>query len=178
MRPHRESPRGHSSDIGISWLAIYGSQQMPTMDWYFEDFAKGMSIEVGGRCVSEKEILAFATEYDPQPFHTDPQAAAASIYGSLIASGWQTCSIMMRLVVDGFLKTAANMGSPGVDEVRWLKPLHAGDTLYVKLTVTGVRAIGSMPDRGLMCSLWEGRNQYGELLVTLRCKAMFQRRPA
>jgi len=96
--------------------------------WYFEDFAPGQDIDLGTRTVTEEEIVTFAREYDPQPFHVDRDAAAHSIYGGVIASGWHTCGMMMRMVVDGLLKRSASMGSPGLDGVRWLAPVRAGDT--------------------------------------------------
>ncbi|MGI4846563.1 MAG: MaoC family dehydratase [Janthinobacterium lividum] len=137
-----------------------------------------MTLDVGSRTITEKEIVAFATEYDPQPFHVDQEAAARSIYGGVIASGWQTCAIMMRLVVDSFMNASSGMGSPGVDELRWIKPLRGGDTLRVTVAVTGVRGSSSKPDRGVMNSTWEGYNQHGELVVSLKAMALFMRRPA
>jgi len=100
--------------------------------WYFEDFAPGQDIDLGTRTVTEEEIVAFARAYDPQPFHVDRDAAAHSIYGGVIASGWHTCGMMMRMVVDGLLNRSASMGSPGLDGVRWLAPVRAGDTLNVR----------------------------------------------
>ena len=100
--------------------------------WYFDDFAPGQDIDLGTRTVTEEEIVAFARDYDPQPFHVDREAAAHSIYGGVIASGWHTCGMMMRMVVDGLLNRSASMGSPGLDGVRWLAPVRAGDTLNVR----------------------------------------------
>jgi acyl dehydratase len=146
--------------------------------WYFEDLEIGKAIEVGSRTVTEEEIVAFATEYDPQPFHVDADAAGKSIYGGLIASGWHTCSMMMRIMVDGFLAEAASLGSPGVDEIRWLKPVRGGDTLTVTSTATEAHASTSKPDRGVVHTVWEGRNQRGELVATVKGKGMFLRRPS
>ena len=95
---------------------------MSQLKWYFEDFEVGKTVDVGSRTVTEEEIIAFATAFDPQPFHIDKDAAAHSIFGGVIASGWHTCSMMMRMMVDGFLRDSSSMGSPGVDEVRWIKP--------------------------------------------------------
>ena len=97
---------------------------MSQLKWYFEDFEPGKTIDVGSCTVSEEEIIDFASKYDPQPFHVDKAIAEKSIYGSIIASGWHTCAMIMRLMVDGFLKEAASLGSPGVDEIRWIKPVE------------------------------------------------------
>jgi acyl dehydratase len=144
--------------------------------WYFEDFEVGRTIEVGKRTVSEEEIVEFATQFDPQPFHVDKDAAAKSIYGGIIASGWHTCSMMMRLMVDGFLKGAASMGSPGVDEVRWIKPVRGGDTLTVTTTALEKRESTSKPDRGVVVTKWEARNQHGEVVATIKGMGMFKRK--
>jgi acyl dehydratase len=150
---------------------------MSQLKWYFEDFEVGKTIEVGSRIVSEEEIIDFATKFDPQPFHVDQDAAARSIYGGIIASGWHTCGMMMRLMVDGFLKEAASLGSPGVDEIRWIKPVRGGDTLTVSTTALETRPSGSKPDRGVIVTLWEAKNQHGELVATIKGMGMFQRRP-
>jgi acyl dehydratase len=123
---------------------------MAQLKWYFEDFEPGRTIPVGSRTVNQDEIIAFARQFDPQPFHVDPEAAAKSMFGGIIASGWHTCSMMMRMMVDGFLSEAASLGSPGVDEIRWLKPVRAGDTLAVTTTVLDARPSSSRPDRGVV----------------------------
>jgi acyl dehydratase len=145
--------------------------------WYFEDFFEGQEINLGTRSVTEEEIIEFATRYDPQPFHVDREAAAASIYGGVIASGWQTCSMMMRMVVDGLMCTASSMGSPGLDSVRWLQPVRAGDTLSVRYLTTKVKASSSKPDRGVVWSKWVATNQRGEDVCTIEGMGMFGRRP-
>jgi len=150
---------------------------MSQLKWYFEDFEIGRSIEVGSFTFSEEEIVAFATQFDPQPFHINREAAAKSIYGGLIASGWHTCSMMMRLMVDNFLREAASLGSPGVDELRWLKPVRAGDTLTVTNTVLDARPSTSKADRGVVHTEWRAVNQRGELAVTVKGMGMFLRRP-
>ncbi|MCA1245818.1 MaoC family dehydratase [Massilia sp. MS-15] len=146
--------------------------------WYFEDFFAGQEIDLGERCVSEEEIVAFARAYDPQPFHVDREAAGASIYGGVIASGWHTCSMMMRMVVDGLMCAASSMGSPGLDGVRWLRPVRAGDTLRVRYLTTAVKASASKPDRGVVWSKWTATNQHGEEVCTIEGMGMFGRRPA
>ncbi len=145
---------------------------------YFEDFVVGQEIDLGERTVSEEEIIAFAREFDPQPFHVDRAAAGASIYGGVIASGWHTCSMMMRMVVDGLMGNASSMGSPGLEGVRWLKPLRAGDTLKVRYITTQVKASHSKPDRGVVWSTWVASNQHGEEICTIEGMGMFGRRPA
>lgn len=145
---------------------------------YFEDFEVGSRRELGSYLVTEEEILAFARQYDPQPFHIDKEAAAGSIYGGLISSGWMTCSIMMRLLVLSTTGKSASMGSPGVDEIRWLKPVYAGDTLTVVLNVLDTRPSQSRPDRGIVHTQWEATNQRGELVCTVKGMGMYGRRPA
>ncbi len=145
--------------------------------WYFEDFYEGQEIDLGRREVSEDEIIAFARQFDPQPFHVDREAAAKSIYGSVIASGWHTCSMMMRMVVDGLMANASSMGSPGLDSVRWKQPVRAGDTLAVRYITTRVKASASRPDRGVAWSKWIATNQHGEEVCTVEGMGMFARRP-
>lgn len=145
--------------------------------WYFEDFKVGESLEIGSRTVTEEEIISFATQFDPQPFHVDRDAATQSIFGGLIASGWHTCSMMMRLMVDGFLNQSASMGSPGIDQLRWLKPVRAGDTLTLNLVTLESKPSSSKPDRGVVVSEWRATNQHGELVLTIKGLGMFGRRP-
>ncbi len=146
--------------------------------WYFEDFVVGATIPVGTRTVTEEEIIVFARQFDPQPFHVDQEAAAKSMFGGIIASGWHTCSMIMRLMVDGFLKESTSLGSPGVDEVRWIKPVRGGDTLSVTTTILDVKPSGSRPDRGVVWTEWRASNQHGELVATIKGMGMFGRRPA
>lgn len=135
---------------------------------YFEDYPVGASTEVGAVTVSEAEVLEFARRYDPQPFHVDAEAAARSIYGGLIASGWHTCALMMRVLVDShWLSPASSLGSPGVDEVRWLLPVRPGDTLTVRATVLEARRSRSKPDRGVVRSRLEAVNQLGATVLSL-----------
>ncbi|GAB3444313.1 MaoC family dehydratase [Massilia solisilvae] len=146
--------------------------------WYFEDFYPGQEIDLGKRTVAEEEIIAFAREFDPQPFHIDREAAAHSIYGGVIASGWHTCSMMMRMVVDGLMCSASSMGSPGLDGVRWLQPVRAGDTLAVRYLTVKVKPSNSRPDRGVVWSKWVATNQRGEEVCIIEGMGMFGRRPA
>lgn len=150
---------------------------MSEVEWYFEDFEVGKTIEVGQRSVTEEEIIAFAKQFDPQPFHVDKEAAAKSIYGGIIASGWHTCSMMMRMMVDSIVSSASSLGSPGLDEVRWLKPVRGGDSLTVSTTVLEAKPSASKPDRGVVLTVWEARNQHGEMVATVKGKGMYLRRP-
>lgn len=145
--------------------------------WYFEDFEPGQDIDLGMRTVTEDEIVAFARDYDPQPFHVDHDAAAQSIYGGVIASGWHTCAMMMRLVVDGLLGRSSSMGSPGLEGVRWLAPVRAGDILNVRYRTVQVKASASKRDRGVVWSMWVAVNQRGETVCTIEGMGMFGRRP-
>ena len=147
------------------------------MTRYFEDFKPGDVMESGGYTITRASILAFARDYDPQPFHTDEEAARHTIYGGLIASGWQTAAILMRLCWDTLLHDCAGLGSPGIDELRWLKPVRPGDTLTLRYTVADVVPSRSKPDRGIVRSLSEMRNQRGEVVLTMKGLGMFSRRP-
>lgn len=143
---------------------------------YFEDFAPGSIAEFGPRSVTREEIIAFAAEFDPQPMHLDEGAARASMLGGLAASGWHTCSILMRMIYDGFLFESASMGSPGVDEVRWLAPVRPGDTLTIRRTVLDARVSNSKPDRGFVTLRFEVLNQAGRPVMTLKTPMMIARR--
>ena len=145
---------------------------------YFEDFPPGDVRESPARTVTREEMLAFARAFDPQPFHTDEDAAGTTIYGGLIASGWHTIAIYMRLMWDSYLKDTASLGSPGVDEVRWLKPVRPGDTLRARFTVVEAVPSRSKPDRGVVRSFSQVFNQYGEVVMSLRGLGLFARRPA
>jgi acyl dehydratase len=144
---------------------------------YFEDFEPGSVRDLGERKVTEAEILAFARDFDPQPFHTDPEAARASPYGGLIASGWHTCAMVMRMMCEGYLLDSASMGSPGVDEVRWTAPVRPGDTLHATAEVLEARASTSKPDRGVVRSRWRVVNQDGVQVLSMTGMGMFGRRP-
>ena len=145
---------------------------------YFEDFRVGEVLTLGSRTVSEAEIMDFARQFDPQPFHTDPERAKASVFGGLIASGWHTASLYMRLLCDGFIaKIAESLGSPGVDKVEWLKPVRPGDTLTGRVTILELTPSRSRPDRGTIRTLGEMLNQKGEVVMTIRGVGFFGRRP-
>jgi len=144
---------------------------------YFEDFRPGQVIELGSREVTEAEIIAFAQQFDPQYFHTDPQAAAASVWGGLVASGWHTMAMYMRLLVDGFLRDVASLASPGIDEIRWLRPVRPGDRIRARLTLLEAIPSQSNADRGTFKQLGELFNQKGELVMSFKPIALIGRRP-
>lgn len=144
---------------------------------YLEDFKAGSTLHCGSHTFTEEEIIRFAKEFDPQVFHLDPDAAAQSSFGGIVASGWHSVSVMMRLMVDTYIRDSSSMGSPGVDEVRWLKPIRPGDTVTVKCHVKDVIASKSKPDRGIIHIHVETINQSGEVVMTVRGMGMYKRRP-
>jgi acyl dehydratase len=133
---------------------------------YFEDYIEGSVFEFGPTPVVEAEVIAIAKRFDPQAMHTDPQAALRGPYKGLIASGWHTMGLMLRLVVDNYLSTVATFASPGLNEVRWLQPVRPGDELRLRVTVIETRVSRSKPDRGIVHSLMEGLNQNGDVVVS------------
>ena len=145
------------------------------MRW-FEDFAVGDVSEFGPVTVTEAEIVEFAQRYDPQPFHVDPDAAAASPFGGLIASGWHTMALFMGMYVRGVLLDSASLGSPGVEELRWLAPVRPGDELRGRSTVTDVRASATNPRRGTVFTTNEVVNQDGTVVMTMKARGFFARR--
>jgi acyl dehydratase len=145
---------------------------------YLEDITPGMAWTFPPRTVSEDEIIAFARDYDPQPFHLDKEAAKQSLFGGLCASGWHTAGIMMRMLVDHMIGKYASMGSPGIDQLRWVKPVFPGDTLHLRGEVLDVKFSRSKPDRGVITTRYEMTNQKGETVLTMQGKGMYARRPA
>jgi acyl dehydratase len=144
--------------------------------YWWEDFPVGSVREFGGVTVSREQILRFAREYDPQPFHVDEEAARRSPFGGLIASGWQTCALAMRMACDAFLLDSASVGSPGIENIRWVKPVRPGDTLRVRLTVKEARPLKSKPNVGLVLNHWQLLNQDGEEVMQMDGYGMFLRR--
>jgi acyl dehydratase len=142
--------------------------KIPREDRYFEDYVTGVVHEFGGVEVVEDEMVAFARRFDPQPFHTDPDAAKESVFGGLIASGWFTASLIMRLLVDNYVSRVASLGSPGVDELRWLKPVRPGDTLSARITVLETQRSRSKPDQGFIRTFVEVLNQNSDLVMTIK----------
>ena len=135
---------------------------------YFEDYLPGAVCEFGEVRISEDEIIDFARRFDPQEMHIEPAAAARGAFGGLIASGWHTAALMMRLVVDNFLPRQASLGSPGIDELRWLRPVRPGDVLRVRVSVLETKRSRSKPDRGVVRTLMEVLNQHGEVVMSLK----------
>jgi acyl dehydratase len=146
-------------------------------DYSFEDFAAGQVYELGSRTVTEEEMVEFARQWDPQPFHVDPEAAKESVFGGLVASGWQTSAIWMRLYVDAMLGSAAR-GSPGIEELRWLAPVRPGDTLAGRLTVLEATPSTIKPDRGTIRIRGEMVNQDGVTVMAMTSRGHFGRKPA
>ncbi len=144
---------------------------------YFDDFDIGDKFTSKGITVSEAAILDFALAYDPQPFHLDVQAAAESPYGGLIASGFQTLALGFRAFYDANVINACSMGSPGMDELRWLRPVRPGDTLRTEAQVTEKRPSESKPDRGILRMAYEILNQDDEVVMTFSTIHIFARRP-
>ena len=147
-------------------------------DRYFEDYVPGSVHEFGSIAVEEAEMINFARRFDPQPFHIDPEAAKQSIFGGLIASGWHTASLMMRLFVDHYLSHVASLGSPGVDELRWLRPVFPGDKLSMRVTILEACLSRSKPDRGIVRSYIEVLNQSSEVVMTMKAVNLLRCRDA
>lgn len=144
--------------------------------FYWEDFPVGQVREFGAFVVRRDEVIDFARQFDPQPFHLDDAAAGRSLFGRLAASGWHTCAMAMRMMCDAYLLESASLGSPGVDSIKWLRPVHPGDTLRMRLTVLESRPLASRPTAGLLRSGWEVMNQHDETVLTMEGHGMFQRR--
>lgn len=147
-------------------------------DRYFEDYVEGGVHCFGAIAVEEHDIVTFAKQFDPQPFHIDPEAATRTPFGGLIASGWHTAALMMRLFAEHYLTQVASLASPGVDELRWLRPVRPGDRLSIRVTVLKAALSKSKPDRGAVTSLVEVFNQRDEVVMTLKAVNLIGRRPA
>jgi len=144
--------------------------------YYWEDFPVGKVTEFGGITLTQEDIMRFAKEFDPQPFHVDEDAAKQSVFGGIIASGWHTCGLAMRMMCDAYLLESASLGSPGVENIRWLKPVRPGDTLRVRSVVLEARPLESKPHVGLVRNRWEVLNQKGEEVMQMEGFGMFKRR--
>jgi acyl dehydratase len=150
----------------------------PITERYYEDYVTGACYEYGTVTVSEEEILDFAGRFDPQPIHTDPAFAVAGPFGGLIASGWHSCGLLMRLFADHYISRVASLASPGIDELRWLRPVRPGDRLSLRTTVLEARVSRSKPDRGLVRTRAELLNQHGEVVLSLVAMNLIGLRPA
>jgi acyl dehydratase len=146
----------------------------PTRDFFLEDLGVGQRYDTGALTVSEADIVAFARQFDPQPFHVDPQAAAKSAFGGLVASGLHTIALTMRLFFDLNLWERAIIGSPGMEHIRFFKPLRAGDTIRTSVEITGVKRSASKPDRGVVSTAHRTYNQHDELIFTCVCLHMLR----
>ena len=144
---------------------------------YWDDFREGEVREFGAATVKHEDIVRFASEFDPQPFHVDEEAAKGTMFGGLIASGWHTAAMTMRMMCDGYLLRAHSLGSPGIESLNWLLPVRPGDTLRVRLTVLEARPLRSKPGVGLVKSRHEVLNQKDEVVMEMQGYGMFARRP-
>jgi acyl dehydratase len=147
-----------------------------TFKYYWEDLEIGSTRELGSVSPTREQILDFARQFDPQPFHLDDAAAEASVFGKLCASGWHTCAMAMRLMVDNFLSDAAALGSPGLESLKWTQPVFPGDVLTLRHRVVDRRAMNSRPDVGLVRTVWEMHNQHGVQVLHMEGWGMFRRR--
>ena len=145
---------------------------------FWEDFVPGVRERMGQVIVDREEVIDFARRYDPQPFHIDEEEAENSIYGGIIASGWHTCSMVMRLMCDSYLLNSSSLGSPGIEGVKWPRPVYPDDVLTAFRTVTETRASSSKPDRGIVKTFWETENQNGDLVMSMTGINFFLRRRA
>jgi len=146
-------------------------------DLYLEDFTPGREFRTDGVTITEAQILDFALAFDPQPFHLDAEAAKETIFGGLIASGFQTMALTFRLFIQTRALAASSLGSPGVDELRWLRPVRPGDTLRAVVQVVEQRPSTSKPDRGIVRLHWTSLNQRGEPVLTMTSMQLVRRRP-
>ena len=144
---------------------------------WFEDYASGDIYEFGPVVVEEAEILDFGRRYDPQPFHTDPAIGAESPFGGLAASGWHICAIMTRMLVEGLVSRLASLGSPGMEQIRWVRPVRPGDALRCRLEITSSRRSQSRPDRGIISMAITMLNQNGDVVMTCAGAGLFRVRP-
>ena len=147
-----------------------------TIKYYWEDMPVGSTRDLGTITPTPEEIVAFATQFDPQPFHLDEEAAKQSVFGGLCASGWHTCSMAMRLMVTNFLVESSSQGSPGLENIKWLKPVFPGDTLRLQHTVVESRPMTKRLDVGLVRTVWAMFNQRGEQVLHMEGYGMFRRR--
>ena len=145
---------------------------------YWEDFREGDVREFGRVVVKREDIVRFAAEFDPQPFHVDETAAQDTMFGGLIASGWHTASMAMRMMCDAYLLKSASLGSPGLEDLKWLQPVRPGDTLHMRLAVLESRTLQSKPGVGLVKIRHEVVNQHGQTVMEMQGYGMFRRRPA
>lgn len=148
----------------------------PDILYWWEDLQPGAVRDLGSVTPTREETLAFARQFDPQPFHLDDEAAKASVFGALSASGWHTCALAMKLMTTNFLNQSSSLGSPGLESLKWLRPVFPGDTLTLKSTIIETRPMNSRPDVGLARTTWEMFNQRGDKVLLMDGWGMFRRR--
>ncbi len=142
----------------------------------FEDFVPGLTVDIDGPTITEAQIVEFGRAYDPQVFHVDPEAARAGPFGGVIASGFMTTAITMRLICDAYLLRSAGLASPGLESLKWLRPVRPGDRLRVRMTVESARESRSKPDRGTVLHRWDVFNQSDEVVMTMTGYSIFLKR--
>jgi acyl dehydratase len=170
--------RGHRSAPQLAGIQRTPAGNFPVVtDRWFQDYVQGTTSQYGPIRVDEADVVDFGRRFDPQPFHVDAEAAAAGPFGGLIASGWHTCALMMRLLADEYLSPASSLGSPGVDELRWIQPVRPSDELTLRTTVEEARLSRSKPDRGLVRTRVELVNQDGAIVLSLRAMNLVRTRP-
>lgn len=144
--------------------------------FYWEDLPVGTVLEFGAMPVTREATLAFARDFDPQPFHLDDEAAAESLFGRLAASGWHTCAMAMRMMCDGYMLESSSLGSPGIDNLRWLKPVYPGDCLSMRVEILAARPMASRPGVGLVQTRWEVFNQQRHKVLSMEGWGMYRMR--
>jgi acyl dehydratase len=151
-------------------------EDSPHIKIWWEDLEVGQVRDLGSVSPTREDIIAFASQFDPQPFHLDDEAARASVFGALCASGWHTCALAMRLMVTNFLCESSSLGSPGLESLKWTRPVYPGDVLTLRSTIIEKRPMSKRPDVGLVRTLWEMFNQRGEKVLHMDGYGMFRRR--
>ncbi len=151
-------------------------ERSPHIALWWEDLALGEVRALGSVTPTAEEMVAFASQFDPQPFHLDPDAARDSVFGGLCASGWHTCALAMRLMVTNFLSQTSSLGSPGLESLKWLKPVFPGDTLRLQHSIVEKRPMAKRPDVGLVRAVWEMFNQHDQKVLHMEGYGMFRRR--
>ena len=177
VRPHTPTVALNPPALPNPVPALAPTPALKTYRYYWEDFPVGSVREFGAMPVTREASIAFAREFDPQPFHLDDEAARGSLFGALCTSGWHTCAMAMRMMCDDYLLETASLGSPGIDELRWLKPVFPGDTLRGRVEILEARPMASRPGVGLVRSAWQLSNQHGEAVLSMKGWGMYRRRP-
>ena len=159
----------NDKEVTVTQISMFS---VPKEDRYFEDYVVGSVYEFGTIAVTEDEVIDFAKRYDPQSFHIDPETAKKSRFGGIISSGWLTAGLAMRLLVDNYISSVASLGSPGVNDLKWLKPVRPGDELSIKVTNLDTRRSRSKPNQGTVHIFLETLNQNREVVMTMQSVGM------